>query len=139
MCLQFLDKYRDIGLLILRLGIGGMFMWHGWPKITGGPGFWSQLGMATGAIGIHFAPTFFGLMAALSEFAGGLCLALGLWTRFACIFLTINMVVASLMHLTKGDGLMVASHAIEAGILFFSLIFIGAGKYSLDEKFKKRK
>ena len=137
MCLQFLDKYRDVGLLILRLGIGGMFVWHGWPKISGGPEFWSKLGMATGTVGIHFAPTFFGFMAALAEFGGGICLALGFCTRFAAIFMTINMAVATSMHLTKGDGLSVASHAIEAGILFFSLIFIGAGKYSLDDKFKK--
>ena len=130
---------RDFGLLILRLGIGGMFMWHGWPKLIGGPEFWTKIGMATGAVGIHFAPTFFGLMAALAEFAGGLCLVLGLCTRFACTFLTINMIVAAAMHLSKGDGLPIASHAVEAGILFFSLIFIGAGKYSLDEKLKKGK
>jgi putative oxidoreductase len=40
------------------------------------------------------------------------------------------------MHLSKGDGLSVASHAIENGIVFFSLIFIGPGRLSLDEKFK---
>ena len=130
---------RDFGLLILRLGIGGMFMWHGLPKLMGGPEFWTKLGMATSAVGIHFAPAFFGLMAALAEFAGGLCLMLGLCTRFACIFLTINMAVAAAMHLTKGDGLGIASHAIETGILFFSLILIGAGKYSLDEKLQKGK
>ncbi|RZK26274.1 MAG: DoxX family protein, partial [Flavobacterium sp.] len=27
-----------------------------------------------------------------------------------------------------------ASHAIELGIVFFSLIFIGPGKYSVDKK-----
>ena len=36
------------------------------------------------------------------------------------------------MHLGKGDGLMGASHAIEAGILFLSLILIGPGRYSLN-------
>jgi len=143
MCLNFLDKcfekYRDTGLLILRLGIGAMFAWHGWPKITGGPEFWGKIGMATGSVGIHFAPVFFGFMAAAAEFGGGICLILGLSTRLACVFLTINMIVAAAMHLGKGDGLAVASHAIEAGILFFSLILIGAGRYSLDEKFKAKK
>lgn len=136
MSLKFLDKYRDEGLLILRIGIGIMFTMHGWPKISAGPAMWEKLGMATGAVGIHFAPTFFGFMAALAEFGGGLCLIFGFMTRLACIFLFIDMAVASAMHLTKGDGLNVASHAIEAGILFLSLIFIGAGKYSLDEKIK---
>jgi putative oxidoreductase len=45
------------------------------------------------------------------------------------------MVVATTMHLTRGDGIGVASHAIEAGIVFFSLVLIGAGNYSLDRRF----
>ena len=133
MCLGFLGKYKEFGLLILRLGIGGMFILHGWPKITGGPAGWEKLGMATTSVGIHFAPIFFGFMAAIAEFGGGICLILGLFTREACLLLFIDMVVASTMHLTKGDGFIVASHAIEAAILFLSLTFIGPGKYSLDE------
>ena len=37
---QLLSAYRDSALLIFRLGLGGMFMWHGWPKIIGGPATW---------------------------------------------------------------------------------------------------
>ncbi|HOW36298.1 MAG TPA: DoxX family protein [Candidatus Omnitrophota bacterium] len=136
MSVKFSYKHREIGLLILRIGIGVMFIIHGWPKITGGQQAWQQLGMATGSVGIHFAPTFFGFMAAVAEFFGGICLILGLGFRIACGLLLINMFVASSMHLSKGDGLVVASHAVEAGILFLSLIFIGPGKYSLDEKMK---
>ena len=39
-----LSRHRDLGLLILRVGIGAMFMFHGWPKISGGPAFWAQVG-----------------------------------------------------------------------------------------------
>ena len=126
------DNRSDIGLLILRVGIGAMFMTHGGPKVLGGPEMWGKVGMAMGNLGIHFAPTFWGLMAALSEFGGGLCLVLGLAVRPACATMVFTMIVAATMHLTKGDGLGIASHAIESGILFISLIFIGAGKYSLD-------
>ena len=42
------------------------------------------------------------------------------------------MGVAASMHLGKGEGLLAASHAIELGILFFSLLFIGPGRYSVD-------
>jgi len=52
------------------------------------------------------------------------------------MLLTINMIVATSMHLNRGDGLGGASHAIEDGIVFLSLILIGPGKYSLDEKLK---
>ena len=136
MILTFLDKYKDIGLLILRLGIGGMFLFHGAPKIVGGPEKWEQLGMAMGNFGIHFLPVFWGFMASFAEFFGGIMLILGLFFRPACMLLTINMTVAASMHLSRGDGLGGASHAIEDGIVFLSLIFIGPGKYSLDERLK---
>lgn len=136
MILTFLDKYKDIGLLILRIGIGGMFLFHGAPKIVGGPERWEQLGMAMGNFGIHFLPVFWGFMASFAEFFGGIMLILGLFFRPACMLLTINMTVAASMHLSRGDGLGGASHAIEDGIVFLSLIFIGPGKYSLDERLK---
>jgi len=132
---RLLGKGSDVGLLILRVGIGVMFMIHGWPKLSGGPEVWVKLGGAIGVFGITFAPTFWGLMAAVSEFAGGLLLALGLLTRPACVFLLSTMVVAAAMHITKGDGFTVYSHAMKAGVVFLSLIFVGPGRFSLDQRF----
>ena len=129
-----LDRYRDQGLFILRLGIGIMFIFHGLPKLQAGPEEWTKLGGALSAVGIHFAPTFMGLLAALSEFGGGILLILGLFTRPACFFMLSTMIVATMMHLKSGDPFLKYSHALEAGILFFSLLFIGPGKFSLDEK-----
>jgi len=128
------DKYRDVGLLVLRFGIGIMFMYHGLPKLTAGPEVWTNIGGVLSDMGIGFAPTFFGFMAALSEFGGGLLLMLGLFTRPACIFLSVTMVVAALMHLIGGDPFGDASHAIESAVIFISLFLIGPGKYSLDER-----
>jgi len=131
-----LNKYRDIGLLILRLGIGGMFIFHGAPKILGGPAMWEKIGSVMGIFGIKFLPVFWGFMSSFAECFGGIFLILGFLFRPACILLTINMIVATSMHLNHGQGLSIASHAIEDGILFLSLILIGPGKYSLDELFK---
>jgi putative oxidoreductase len=136
MILTFLNKYRDIGLLILRIGIGVMFLSHGAPKMFGGPQYWKNLGMTMSIFGIHFLPAFWGFMSAFAEFFGGILIILGLFFRPACMLLTINMIVATSMHLNRGDGLGGASHAIEDGIVFLSLILIGPGKYSLDEKLK---
>ncbi len=142
MIFHYLDRYRDKGLLILRIGIGIMFMCHGFPKLMGGPEKWVKLGGALSEVGVTIAPTFFGFMAAMSEFGGGLLLALGLLTRPACFFLLMTMIVATLMHMGKGDSFVKYSHALEAAILFFSLLFIGPGKLSLDEwlsqKFQNR-
>ena len=134
MVLTFLDKHRDIGLLILRIGFGCLFLFHGLPKLFGGPEKWERLGAAMGTFGITFLPGFWGFMAAISESLGGICLILGLFLRPACILLTITMLVAAASHLSRGEGLGGAAHALKAGIVFLSLILIGPGKYSLDEK-----
>ena len=136
MVLTFLNKHRHMGLLVLRIGIGLMFIVHGAPKLFGGPEKWGQLGGAMASLGIGFMPAFWGFMAAISEFFGGICLILGFVFRPACILMTITMLVATISHLSRGDGLSGASHAIELGIVFLSLILIGAGKYSLDEKLR---
>jgi putative oxidoreductase len=136
MVLTFLNKHRHVGLLVLRIGIGLMFIVHGAPKLFDGPEKWVKIGAAMASLGIGFAPAFWGFMAAVSEFFGGICLILGFVFRPACILLTITMLVAAISHLSRGDGIGGASHAIELGIVFLSLILIGAGRYSLDEKLR---
>lgn len=129
-----LDKYRDHGLLLLRVGLGVMFVMHGWPKLAGGAATWEKLGAATAHLGIDFWPTAFGFAASISEFGGGILLALGLLFRPACVALAGTMAVATMSHLAKGDGVMGASHAIEVGTVFLGLLFIGPGAYSIDAR-----
>ena len=57
----------NLGLLVLRVGIGVCFMIHGWPKIAGGPEQWTQLGGAVGNFGIPGPTVFWGFMAAFAE------------------------------------------------------------------------
>ncbi|WP_129717196.1 DoxX family protein [Pedobacter sp. SYP-B3415] len=129
-----LGKHRNTGLLLLRIGIGIMFMVHGLPKLMGGPETWTQVGGAMKVVGIDFAPVFWGLLAAIAEGIGGFLLLIGLFFRPAAMALTFTMIIAAAMHLSKGDGISGASHAIESAIVFFGLIFIGPGKYSVDKK-----
>ena len=133
-----LDKYRDQGLLVLRIGLGIMFIYHGMPKLFGGPHFWMELGKAMGTLGIHFLPVYWGFMAAFAEFAGGILLITGMLFRPACLFLLIDMIVATSMHFGMKQGLGIASHAIEDGIVFLSLILIGPGKLSIDYLVRRR-
>jgi putative oxidoreductase len=134
MILTGITKFREAGLLILRIGIGASFMAHGIPKLMGGPDKWAGVGKAMSNIGITFYPEAWGLMAALSETLGGLLLIIGLLFRPACLVLLFTMFIAGLMHLKAGDPFTKWSHALEAGILFFALLFIGPGKYSIDKK-----
>lgn len=128
-----LSTYQNFGLLIFRLGLGGMFMWHGAPKIFGGMGTWTALGKTMGVFGVSIAPAFWGFMSGFAEFGGGLLLALGLFYRWAALLLTINMFVAVVSQLIGGAGLLKASQAIEDGFSFFGAMFVGPGRYSLDE------
>ncbi len=128
--------FTDAGLLILRLGIGVIFLFHGGPKILGGPERWEQLGMAMSNIGIDFMPVFWGFMAACSEFFGAICLILGLAFRPACGLMAFTMVIATIMHLTLGDSFTVFSHPLKALVVFVSLFIAGPGKYAIDEKLK---
>jgi len=132
--LDNLGKYRNTGLLLLRIGLGVMFIIHGFPKLAGGPNGWTGLGGSMKVIGIDLLPIFWGFMAAATETFGGFLLIVGLFFRPALILLIFTMIIAALVHFGKGDGLGGASHAIELGIVFFGLIFIGPGKYSVDKK-----
>lgn len=127
-----LSHYRDFGLLVFRLGLGGMFCWHGWPKITGGMDYWSELGLAMGILGIQFFPAFWGLMSGLAEFVGGLLFAIGFWYRPACILLIANMTVAFSSQMLGGKGLLKAAQSLEDGFSFIGALFVGPGKYSID-------
>ncbi|MBN2484042.1 MAG: DoxX family protein [Candidatus Omnitrophica bacterium] len=132
MVLTYLAKYKDAGILILRLGVGILFIRHGAPKLCSGPEQWNQLGGAMGYLGITFLPTVWGFMAASAELFGGICLILGIFTRTASALLFLTMVVATVFHLGQGQGIQAATPAIENGIIFLSLICIGPGKYSLE-------
>jgi len=134
MILSSLGKYKDAGLLVLRVGLGVMFILHGWPKIKGGPEMWQGLGAAMANLGVTAVPVLWGFLAALSEFGGGICLVLGLAFRPACLLMLVTMIVAAVHHLAAGDGVMKASHAIELGVAFLAMTILGPGKYSIDRK-----
>jgi putative oxidoreductase len=121
-----------LGLLLLRIGLGITFICHGFPKLTGGPEGWINLGGAMENWGISFVPVFWGFMGAISEFGGGLLLLLGLFFRPVCILLVLTMATATTVHLKNADPFSTLSHALEMGIVFFSLFFIGPGRFSLD-------
>jgi putative oxidoreductase len=138
---KILTKHSDAGILILRVGIGLAFIFvHGFSKITAGPELWAKIGGAMGKLGITFAPAFWGFMASASEFGGGILILLGLFTRTSSAFMAFTMLIAAILHMSNLDPWSKSIYPIEMLSVFMALIFIGGGKYSLDNLlFNKKK
>jgi len=132
----------DVGILILRVGIGLLFIMHGWPKLIGGPEGWAGLGGSMSVLGINFAPAFWGFMAAIAEFFGGILLIIGLFVQPASFFMFFTMFVATIVKMQSDEPLgflgaiKQASHPLALAIVFLALMFIGAGSYALSAKFE---
>ncbi|KAB2645647.1 MAG: DoxX family protein [Verrucomicrobia bacterium] len=134
MLLKFLGRYRDAGLLILRIGLGAAFMIHGLPKLTGGPKLWASLGKNMGLISIDFLPVFWGFMAAFTEGIGGVLLVLGAFYRPVCLLLTFTMFIATLTLASPKDrDFKTYSNPLKLAVVFFGLAFIGPGRFSIDK------
>ena len=132
--LSSLGKFKNTGLLLMRIGIGCSFIFlHGYPKLIGGPETWKMVGQSMGNLGVDQYPLVWGLAASLVEAVGGALFILGFQFRPICILFAFVMLVASINHLSSGDGWSTASHAIEVGLLFIGLLFVGPGKYSVDK------
>ena len=134
------ENAKDIGLLIIRLGIGAsMLIFHGHAKLTGGPEVWAKIGMNMKILGIIFLPVFWGFMAALAESIGSVLIMLGIFFRPATALLAFTMLIAVLTHMNltswgvnpdwKG-----ASHAIELLIIYIGLFLIGPGRFGVTFK-----
>ncbi|MBM3265297.1 MAG: DoxX family protein [candidate division Zixibacteria bacterium] len=126
----------DLGLLIVRVGMGlSMALFHGWGKISA-PDRWVQIGGNMQRFGIDFAPAWWGFMAGFSEFVCSLLIAVGLFFRPATCLLGFTMFVAAVRHLSlpaddPGGGFSGASHALEFLVVCIGLLLSGPGKYSL--------
>ena len=132
--------YNDWGLLILRVGMGVLMLFHGWPKLNpngpmkGPAGFGAFLKQQ----GVPL-PTFFAWVVALLETVGALLLIVGLATRILAIGFAIDMLVA--IWLVK-IGMANARFSEQDGtgwefefilmVVALALLFTGAGSISLD-------
>src|ERR1017187_1780880 len=82
--MQFLEKLKPLGLLVLRLALGASFMFHGYPKLSE-PARWLKAFQSYGL------PSYFAYISGILELFGGGLLVLGLFTRGAGLLLAIEM------------------------------------------------
>ncbi|MDO8599134.1 MAG: DoxX family protein [bacterium] len=133
--LQPLLAYSDWGLVVLRVVAGVIFIVHGTPKLFGPQpgvkGFTAWLR----SMNIPLAGLF-GIVVPLLEFFGGIALILGFLTQAFALLLAVNMLVATLLKMTKmskkfsGDGGWEFDLVLIAVML--ALALGGSGILSLD-------
>ncbi len=126
------DQNRDVALLLLRIGVGIVFIYAGWGKLTGIEGVQGFFG----SLGIPMA----GLMAwvvAIVEFVGGIMVLAGAFIRIPAILLAIIMIVAII---TTKIGEPFPAYRVDLLLLLMSsaLALMGPGSYSVDDLLPKK-
>ena len=123
----------DLMLALFRLFAGlSMAFGHGFKKVPPSEGFIEH----TGDLGFPL-PEFFAYAAGLSEFAGALLLAFGLFTRPAAFFLAITMFVAAFIN-HAGDPFGNAEKAYIYFAIAILYLVLGSGKFSVDNMVRRR-
>lgn len=124
---------QSIGLLILRVGAGGLLMaGHGWTKLAG---FSEMSAKFAGPFGL--SPTATLALAVFAEFFCSLLVIFGLLTRLAAIPVIATMAVAAgMIHAADPWFLGGPGGAKEPALLylipFVTLFLTGPGRFSLD-------
>ncbi len=124
-------KEDDVGLLVLRVGIGVLFVLFGVRKLQGGIDVWRGLGTAMAVFGITFAPAFWGFMAMVAELFGGALLALGLLVRPAAGLLFFTMVTATAQLVAGGRPFQHYAHPLGLTFVFAAFLLMGGGRLGL--------
>jgi putative oxidoreductase len=133
MRMQFLAKYRETGLLLMRVGLGVLFIIITGPVLLGGPSRWGNFGGAIRSLGLHTNYQFWGFLGALMGCAGGALMIFGLFFRPG-VLLCLVITLVHLLGVLGGIGSYRANlAAIELFVVLIGLLFVGPGKYSVDK------
>jgi putative oxidoreductase len=125
---RLLPLNPDAGLLILRIVLGIIMIYHGWPKVTGLGGViegFSGMGIPLPAVAAVFAT--------VAEFVGGLLMLIGAFTDIAGLMFAIDMLGAIIfVHAKNGFG--IDKGGFEWPLLLMAaalaIALAGPGKYS---------
>ncbi len=134
-----LSRFRDVGVLILRLAFGFQLIKVSYLNALFPAENISQFINYLTTLGFPF-PTIGAYLASYTEFLGGILLILGLWTRWAAIFLIINFSFAfGMAHLAVNDTYQNTFPSANLLAVSIFLILNGPGRFSIDERLDKRR
>lgn len=132
---SILDRGRPAAPLVLRLVLGGLFIWHGLDKFDAGISMVEEMFTMWGIP----APGLTAFLVAVIEIVGGIALVLGIGTRIAAVLLSIVM-IGALVYVKADLGIISSGPmpgaeldlALLAGLI--ALIVLGPGPISLDDR-----
>jgi len=119
-----------VGLLWLRLLMGVGIAHHGYGKVFGG--YMDKFAAGVAQMGLPF-PLVMAWAAALSEFLGGILVAVGFQTRVAAFFVFCTMSVAAFLH-HANDALAVKELALAYWAMAGALVLTGGGPAALETR-----
>jgi putative oxidoreductase len=128
--MQILEKLKPLGLLLLRVAVGVIFIYHGYPKLLGHTRDAMQSFTHMGF------PGYFVYIAGVIEFFGGCMLVAGLFTRVAGLLLAIEMAVGLWrVHNIISNPMAVRNYELPLvlAVSTFALATVGAGLISFDQ------
>ncbi len=135
---RWLTSLSPWGAFLLRLVLGAAMLSHGSGKVIPAHGLH---GSPIGAIETYSRfiatlgiPPWLGYVSALTEFLGGLCLLLGLFTRLSAAFIAINMLVA-ILAVNRHHGYSGSEYSLALLSIAFMLLLTGGGALALDRHF----
>lgn len=132
-------RQPDLGLLIIRVSVGLVFLYAGFNKFAAGENTLHAIGANIKYLGLdvgsnNISTLFFGVLAAAAETIGGLMLVIGFFFRISSVLLFVTMVVATLMMMDKSvPQLTEFGFPMIMGLVSFGLLFTGPGRYALQK------
>ena len=126
--MQFLEKLKPLGLLVLRLALGASFLFHGYPKL-------SDPAHALKAFPTYGFPGYFAYISGLLEVFGGGLLIVGLFTRGAALLLALEIGLVLGRTIVPSVGFHAFARyemPLLLGAMALALATTGAGIISLD-------
>ncbi|MEU3346352.1 DoxX family protein [Streptomyces sp. NPDC006700] len=130
----------DCGLLLIRLTFGLLMAGHGAQKLFGLFGGSGLTATGQGFTALGYRPgKLFAAIAGLSEFLGGLGLALGLLTPLAAAAL-IGVMINAMVTVTGAHGLWETDGGVEynvgIAVVALGIAAIGPGRLAVDRFFR---
>ena len=132
MRLAFLAKYREAGLLLIRVSLGLLFILYTAPVLIDGPKAWAHFGAGAEHIGLHSHFQIWGFFGSLLGCLGGALMIFGLFFRIGVLFVLV-LAVGHAIAVYHGPGFRVALPSIEMCFVLAGVLFVGPGQYSVDK------